>query len=92
MPRPLYYGPMEPVHECRVMVTRHCPAIYEGPCGDDRPCARYESEDETPWLPELAYDDVILIDRPPGLAAPQVPLGLAAELLARRDRQRTTEA
>lgn len=46
-------GPMEPLHPCRVMFTRHCPAVYDGVCGD-RPCARYESEDAAPWLPELA--------------------------------------
>jgi len=42
----------EPVHPCRVMETRHCPAVYDAVCGD-RPCARYESEDETPWYPEI---------------------------------------
>lgn len=50
--KPQFKGPMEPVHPCRVMLTRHCPAVYEGVCGD-RPCARFESDDETPWLAEL---------------------------------------
>jgi hypothetical protein len=35
------------------MPTRHCPAVYDGQCGPDRPCARFESEDETPWLSEM---------------------------------------
>ncbi|WP_330349251.1 hypothetical protein [Streptomyces sp. NBC_00582] len=34
---------------CRVMETRTCPPSYYGPCGD-RPCARFESNDPTPWL------------------------------------------
>lgn len=50
--RPPYSGPMQPVHPCRQIPTRHCPAVYGAECGD-RPCARFESEDETPWLPEL---------------------------------------
>jgi len=45
-------GPMDPVHPCRLLSTRHCPAIYEDVCGD-RPCARYESNDEAPWLREV---------------------------------------
>lgn len=49
----LYRGYMDPVHPCREMPSRHCPAVYEDVCGDDRPCARYESKDDTPWLPEL---------------------------------------
>lgn len=48
---PLYHGPMNPVHPCREMETRHCPAIYDGPCGN-RPCARFESNDPTPWTAE----------------------------------------
>lgn len=42
----------DPEHPCRVMPTRSCPRAYAGVCGD-RPCARFESDDETPWLPEL---------------------------------------
>lgn len=49
---PQYYVRFEPVYPCREMPTRHCPAVYVGVCGD-RPCARFESDDETPWLPEL---------------------------------------
>lgn len=49
---PQMHGPNDPVHPCRRIPTRHCPVIYDGVCGD-RPCARYESDDETPWLPEL---------------------------------------
>lgn len=55
---PRFYGSMDPVHPCREMPTRHCPAIYQSVCGD-RPCARFESEDETPWIPEL--DSVAVI-------------------------------
>lgn len=47
-----FNGPMDPVHACRVLPTRHCPAVYGDVCGA-RPCARFESEDEAPWLPEL---------------------------------------
>jgi len=50
--RPHYVGPFRPVHPCRRLSTRHCPAVYEAVCGD-QPCARYESDDETPWLAEL---------------------------------------
>ncbi|GGQ48651.1 hypothetical protein [Streptomyces asoensis] len=39
----------EPEAACRVMDTRTCPPTYNGPCGD-RPCARFESDDPTPWL------------------------------------------
>jgi hypothetical protein len=42
-----------PVHPCRLMPTRPCPASYRGVCGD-RPCARFESTDETPWQPEVS--------------------------------------
>lgn len=42
----------EPTHPCRVMPTRRCPDVYNDVCGD-RPCARFESDDETPWLAEL---------------------------------------
>jgi hypothetical protein len=44
----------EPEHPCRLMPTRHCPDIYDGVCGPDRPCARYESNDPTPWEGEAA--------------------------------------
>lgn len=53
--RPRYNGPMKPVHPCREMPTRHCPASYDAVCGD-RPCARYEAEDENVWLPEIIGD------------------------------------
>lgn len=43
---------MTPEHPCRQMPTRHCPKVYAGVCGD-RPCARFESEDPAPWLPEI---------------------------------------
>ncbi|MER7973786.1 hypothetical protein ABTX35_33080 [Streptomyces sp. NPDC096080] len=35
---------------CRRMETRTCPPAYNGPCGDRRPCARFESDDPAPWL------------------------------------------
>jgi hypothetical protein len=43
---------------CRVMETRYCPASYDadGGCAT-RPCARFESDDETPWLPDEAWPD-----------------------------------
>jgi hypothetical protein len=50
---PIYRERFGPVYPCRILPTRHCPAVYGGVCGDDRPCARFQSEDETPWLPEL---------------------------------------
>lgn len=37
-----------PLAACRRMETRTCPAAYNGPCGE-RPCARFESDDPTPW-------------------------------------------
>lgn len=49
---PNYLAPMEPLYPCRVFELRHCPAVYGDVCGP-RPCARYESEDETPWWPEI---------------------------------------
>jgi hypothetical protein len=45
-------GP-HPVYPCRITETRHCPAIYAGVCGDDRPCARQESDSGMVWLPEI---------------------------------------
>lgn len=42
----------EPEFPCREQETRHCPKIYNDVCGD-RPCARFESDDDTPWLPEI---------------------------------------
>ena len=48
-------GLIEPDHPCRVMPTRGCPSSYAGECGA-RLCARYESDDETPWLAELGAD------------------------------------
>ena len=64
MRKPRYHGLMEPVFPCREMPTRHCPAVYEGTCGE-RPCARYESSDEAPWLPEL---DRQVLPETPGLS------------------------
>lgn len=49
---PKYAAPSQPLHPCRQIHTRHCPAVYDAECGD-RPCARFESDDETPWLAEL---------------------------------------
>lgn len=43
----------EPEHPCRVMETRPCPTDYAGTCGD-RPCARFESDDPTPWAVDVA--------------------------------------
>lgn len=49
---PKYYDRFEPVFACRKMESRHCPAVYDSTC-DDRPCARFESEDSDPWVPEV---------------------------------------
>jgi hypothetical protein len=49
---PPFRGQFDPEYPCREMATRHCPAVYESVCGD-RPCARFESEDPTPWWPEI---------------------------------------
>jgi hypothetical protein len=55
------FGEFAPVHPCRRMSSRHCPVVYEDVCGD-RPCARFESDDETPWLAEIGARAVI-VDR-----------------------------
>jgi len=49
---PVYDEAFEPRFPCRVMPTRHCPAVYGSVCGG-RPCARYEANDERPWWPEV---------------------------------------
>ncbi|MFE6362933.1 hypothetical protein ACFVP3_23405 [Streptomyces sp. NPDC057806] len=46
---PLAPDEAPPDATCRVMETRTCPESYAGPCGD-RPCARFESDDPTPWF------------------------------------------
>jgi hypothetical protein len=43
-----YFDPDIP---CRILPTRTCPESYGESCGD-RPCARYESEAEEPWIKE----------------------------------------
>jgi hypothetical protein len=53
MLKPEYIKRYEPKYPCRIMEIRHCPAIYKSICGDS-PCARFESEDETPWVPEIS--------------------------------------
>jgi len=51
-------GPMNPVYPCRILQTRHCPAVYDDTCDAwSLPCARYESTDETPWVPEVVGID-----------------------------------
>lgn len=40
-------GVATPVDRCRVLPSRTCPPSY-GSCGD-RPCARFETDDPTPW-------------------------------------------
>lgn len=52
-----YHGPMEPVHPCREMPTRHCPASYDAVCGE-RPCARFESTDPEPWQVDVSADAI----------------------------------
>lgn len=41
-----------PKHPCRLLETRACPKSYDGPCPQDE-CARFESDDETPWADDL---------------------------------------
>lgn len=36
---------------CRILDARQCPSQWSAGCGD-RPCARFESDDETPWIQE----------------------------------------
>lgn len=47
-----YNRRFEPRYPCREMPTRHCPVSYDNVCGD-RPCARFESSDEAPWLADI---------------------------------------
>ena len=57
--RPRYYGRLDPVFPCRVLHTRHCPAILDALCGSERACARFEMEVEEAeelWLPEIRTD------------------------------------
>lgn len=54
MVRPKYHASFVPVYPCKEMPTRHCPVVYDSVCGE-RPCARYESTDEAPWIPELEH-------------------------------------
>jgi hypothetical protein len=42
-----YFGYFEPDNPCRIMDTRSCPPA--GTCSG--PCARFESDDPTPWIP-----------------------------------------
>lgn len=65
-----------PEFPCREMPTRHCPAGYGDVCGP-RPCARYESEDESPWRAELRMIHAADPDARPvesDSAAPGVPV------------------
>lgn len=68
----------DPDATCRLMVTRTCPPSYRGPCGD-RPCARIESDDPTPWLDE-AVKRSRPFPYPSDVAEDQAPL--RAQLLA----------
>lgn len=63
--KPIYDAPMEPRFPCRLMKTRHCPAVYNGQCSDRQPCARFESTDPHPWLPEVEDWVVEQIRHPP---------------------------
>lgn len=49
---------VDPEHPCRIMPSRACPLSYEGVCGE-RPCARYESEDEAPWQADMERDKAL---------------------------------
>ncbi len=52
----------DPEHPCRIMPTRRCPPPYDGVCGD-RPCARFESDDLSPWLIDLAEEAGLTVVR-----------------------------
>lgn len=39
---------------CRVQDTRGCPRVYDTGCPGK--CARFDSDDDTPWLAELAQE------------------------------------
>lgn len=47
-PTPVGEDDDAPSATCRRVPTCTCPPSYNGPCGD-RPCARFESDDPTPW-------------------------------------------
>lgn len=60
--RAQFYTYLVPVHPCRQMSTRHCPARYNDVCGE-RPCARFESGDPWPWVAEVIdWDDKSDVD------------------------------
>lgn len=42
----------EPEKPCRVTPTRGCPMLRPAGC-EGHPCARYESDDETPWAMDV---------------------------------------
>lgn len=48
----MMYDDPEDTAECRIMPTRTCPEAYDDGCGE-RPCARFESNDPTPWPGEV---------------------------------------
>lgn len=51
---PIMLAPMHPYFACDVLESRHCPAVYGTTCqAFKRSCARYESRDIGPWLPEM---------------------------------------
>jgi hypothetical protein len=57
--KPRYHERFDPVFPCRVLHTRHCPAILDAVCGSERACARFEMslvEAEDLWLPEIRID------------------------------------
>ncbi|MFD7996864.1 hypothetical protein [Streptomyces mexicanus] len=60
--RPAPAADNPPLAACRRMETRTCPPTYNGPCGP-RPCARFESDDPTPWEPPPADEDALRTDR-----------------------------
>lgn len=57
-PQPQWPDP-EAADTCRQMITRRCPRSYgDTGCGP-RLCARYESDDEGPWLAEIGHTPAV---------------------------------
>lgn len=40
---------------CRLMPTRRCPDVFTEGCAEGA-CARFESDDEAPWLEQLELE------------------------------------
>lgn len=61
--------------QCSILATRSCPRSYgEDGCGD-RLCARFESDDETPWRADGTCSKPGCGGRPAGHTGSCWPLG-----------------